>query len=104
MAVAEWPPCSKALWKATYHEIFEECRNNPRGYRHVADPRNTLDVPQAERIAKWEYLWSQPGFAKWIANFHDVSITYSVEDSKFSPLIEKKEMFPLSSRLVRARY
>jgi len=32
-----------------------------------------MDVPQGERYARYEALWQQPGFAKWLSNFHDIT-------------------------------
>jgi len=37
--------------RASYDEIFERCRDTYGCFIHAADPRNALDVPDAEREA-----------------------------------------------------
>ncbi|MCS6926656.1 MAG: NAD(P)/FAD-dependent oxidoreductase, partial [Candidatus Binatia bacterium] len=58
--------------KARYPEIFKKCRESPAAFLYDFDPRKTFDVPKEERLAFYEYLWAQPGFSKWLANFHDI--------------------------------
>jgi cation diffusion facilitator CzcD-associated flavoprotein CzcO len=36
------------------------------------DPRSVFDVSPEERLARFEELWAQPGFAKWLNNFRDI--------------------------------
>ena len=61
-------------WKQTYPEIFKQCNENPNGFRYSFDPRRTMDVPKEERLAFYEYLWTRPGFEKWLANFWDITL------------------------------
>lgn len=58
--------------KARYPEIFKQCRESPAAFLYNFDPRKTFEVPKEERLAFYEYLWAQPGFSKWLANFHDI--------------------------------
>ena len=66
-------PETQREFKATYAQIHQRCRETPAGFRHDFDPRSTMDVPKAERHARYEELWQQPGFAKWLSNFHDIT-------------------------------
>src|SRR5712691_9410462 len=43
-------------------------------FMHEFDPRSALAVSPEERLAQYERLWAEPGFKKWLANFHDVMI------------------------------
>jgi cation diffusion facilitator CzcD-associated flavoprotein CzcO len=60
--------------KASYPEIFKQCSETPGSFMHAFDPRSALDVSPEERLAQYERLWAEPGFKKWLANFHDVMI------------------------------
>ena len=39
---------------------------------HQVDPRSALEVSPEERLAQYEGLWAEPGFKKWLSNFHDI--------------------------------
>ncbi|MEZ5856170.1 MAG: NAD(P)/FAD-dependent oxidoreductase [Hyphomicrobiaceae bacterium] len=58
--------------KSRYDEIYAHCRQTSSWFIHMADPRNTLDVPAEEREAFWEKLYSEPGFGIWMGNFRDI--------------------------------
>ena len=60
--------------KASYPEIFKKCSETPGSFIHQFDPRSALEVSPEERLAQYERLWAEPGFKKWLANFHDVMI------------------------------
>ena len=60
--------------KASYPEIFKKCSETPGSFMHQFDPRSALEVSPEERLAQYERLWAEPGFKKWLANFHDVMI------------------------------
>jgi cation diffusion facilitator CzcD-associated flavoprotein CzcO len=60
--------------KASYPEIFKKCSETPGSFMHAFDPRSALEVSPEERLAQYERLWAEPGFKKWLANFHDVMI------------------------------
>ena len=58
--------------KASYPEIIKKCMETPGSFIHQFDPRSALEVSPEERLAQYERLWAEPGFKKWLANFHDV--------------------------------
>ena len=58
--------------KASYPEIFKKCSETPGAFVHEFDPRSALDVSSEERLQQYERLWAEPGFKKWLSNFHDV--------------------------------
>jgi cation diffusion facilitator CzcD-associated flavoprotein CzcO len=60
--------------KASYPEIFKKCSETPGSFMHQFDPRSALEVSPEERLAQYERLWGEPGFKKWLANFHDVML------------------------------
>src|SRR5262249_33410458 len=49
----------------------------------------TLEVPKEERLALYEELWSQPGFKKWLANFHDIMIDREANED-FAEFVRNK--------------
>ena len=57
--------------KAEYDTVFQQCASSGTGFLHSPDPRKTMEVTHEERIAHWEKIYAQPGFAKWIGNFSD---------------------------------
>jgi cation diffusion facilitator CzcD-associated flavoprotein CzcO len=65
-------PETQQRFKATYPEIHKRIRETPAGFRYDFDPRSALEVPREERLALYEELWAQPGFSKWLGNFHDI--------------------------------
>jgi len=76
-------------WKANYDKIHKRIRETPAGFMHDFDPRNTLDVPKEERLARYEELWAQPGFSKWLANFHDI-MTNREANEDFAEFVRNK--------------
>ena len=60
--------------KASYPEIFKKCSETPGSFMHQFDPRSALEVSPEERLEQYERLWAEPGFKKWLANFHDVMV------------------------------
>ena len=58
--------------KASYDEIFAQCRDSHGGFIHKADPRKAMDVSAQEREAFYEKRYAEPGFGIWIGNFRDV--------------------------------
>ena len=63
---------TQARIKASYDEIFAKCHATFASFMQDFDPRRTFDVPEAERYAFYESIWSQPGFTKWFGCFHDI--------------------------------
>jgi len=76
-------------WKASYDNIHKRIRETPAGFMHDFDPRNTFDVPKEERLALYEELWAQPGFAKWLGNFHDI-MTSREANEDFAEFVRNK--------------
>jgi len=60
--------------KASYPDIFQQCRETPGAFLHAFDPRSALAVSPDERRAQYERLWAEPGFKKWLANFYDIML------------------------------
>jgi cation diffusion facilitator CzcD-associated flavoprotein CzcO len=58
--------------KASYPEIFKACSETAGSFMHQFDPRSALAVSPEERLEQYERLWAEPGFKKWLSNFHDV--------------------------------
>lgn len=65
-------PEEQSRFKANYKSMFKKCNETPTGFQCDFDPRKTFDVPQEERLARYEELWAKPGFEKWLGNFHDI--------------------------------
>ncbi|HNN35697.1 MAG TPA: NAD(P)/FAD-dependent oxidoreductase [Pseudomonadales bacterium] len=61
--------------KASYPQIFQQCRETNGCFLHKSDPRSALEVSPEEREAFFEHLYQQPGFAIWIGNFMDILMT-----------------------------
>jgi cation diffusion facilitator CzcD-associated flavoprotein CzcO len=75
--------------KARYEEIYAHCATTPSWFIHQADPRKTLDVPEAEREAFWEKLYAEPGFGIWMGNFRDI-LTDEKANAAISDFIARK--------------
>lgn len=58
--------------KDGYEETFARCNATFASFMQDFDPRRTFDVPEAERRAFYERIWSEPGFTKWFGCFHDI--------------------------------
>jgi cation diffusion facilitator CzcD-associated flavoprotein CzcO len=56
---------------------------------HDFDPRSALEVPREERLAFYEKLWAQPGFSKWLGNFHDI-MTKPEANEDFAEFVRNK--------------
>ena len=56
---------------------------------HDFDPRKALEVPKEERLALYEKLWAQPGFRKWLGNFHDI-MTNREANEDFAEFVRNK--------------
>ena len=61
-----------AAIRARYDEIFESCAKSPGGFEHVPDRRGFWSLTHAERLAFWDELYRQPGFAMLQANFVEI--------------------------------
>lgn len=67
--------------KASYPEIFRKCRESYAGFLHDFDKRSALELSPEERLAVYEQLWAQPGFSKWLGNFHDIMTNKEANDT-----------------------
>ena len=60
--------------KANYKEIFKKCMETPGSFMHEFDMRSAMSVSPEERLEKYESLWMESGFKKWLSNFYDVML------------------------------
>ena len=58
--------------KSHYGEFIAKCDASIAGFPHEFIPKNLFDVPQKERDAKLEELYSGPGFSLWLGAYQDV--------------------------------
>jgi cation diffusion facilitator CzcD-associated flavoprotein CzcO len=65
-------PEEMARIRASYDEIFEQCRKTPGGFIHNPDRRKMSEVPENERYEFFEDLYASSGFRIWQGNFRDV--------------------------------
>ena len=70
----EFTPEDQDWISANYPDIFEQCAKTAGSFIHEFDRRSALAVSPEERQRKYEELWQEPGFAKWLANFYDVML------------------------------
>ncbi|KAJ1328265.1 (2,2,3-trimethyl-5-oxocyclopent-3-enyl)acetyl-CoA 1,5-monooxygenase [Microdochium nivale] len=61
-----------AAIRERYPVIFKQCLESAVGFIHVGDPRSVFDMTPEEREARWEELYSQPGFTKVLAVSGDI--------------------------------
>ncbi len=80
---------TQAKIKASYPEIFKRTRETFAGFIHDFDPRSVFDVSPEERQARFEELWAQPGFSKWLGNFSDV-LTNKEANELFAEFVRNK--------------
>jgi cation diffusion facilitator CzcD-associated flavoprotein CzcO len=66
--------------KAKAHEIFALCKRTWAGFIHEPDPRAAMDVPKAERFARYQDLYDRGGFALWLGNFSDSFMSQEAAD------------------------
>src|SRR6185295_10405333 len=69
-----------------YDEIFETCKRTPGGFEHEPDRRGFYEVTREERVALWDQLYNEPGFAIWLRNFREI-FTDEVANAEFSEYI-----------------
>ncbi len=58
--------------RARYDEIFATCARTPGGFEHEPDRRGFWEVSREERVALWDRLYDEPGFAIWLRNFREI--------------------------------
>jgi cation diffusion facilitator CzcD-associated flavoprotein CzcO len=76
-------------FKATYPEIHKRCRETSAAFVHEFDTRSIFDVSPEEREARFEELWAQPGFSKWLSNFKDI-MTSRAANEIFAEFVRNK--------------
>ena len=75
--------------KKSYPEIFQKCRESFGGFIHDFDARSALELSEKERLARYEELWAQPGFGKWLGNFADI-MTNLDANATFTEFVQNK--------------
>lgn len=75
--------------KASYPDIFKKCRETAGSFIHQFDPRSAMDVAPDERLEQYERLWAEPGFKKWLANFHDIMVPGKANED-YAAFVRKK--------------
>ena len=58
--------------RSRYDEIFAACSRSPGGFEHNPDRRGFWTLTHDERVAFWDELYAQPGFAILAANFPEI--------------------------------
>ena len=66
--------------KAKAQEIFDLCKRTWAGFIHEPDTRAAMDVPKAERWARYQELYDRGGFALWLGNFSDSFMSKAAAD------------------------
>jgi cation diffusion facilitator CzcD-associated flavoprotein CzcO len=69
---AKIDPETQKQIKQSYPEIFRRTRETSSGFLHDFDRRSSFALSPQERHARFEQLWAQRGFAKWLGNFRDI--------------------------------
>lgn len=54
-----------------YQVTFAQCARTSSGFLYQADPRNSSDVTQEERLLLWDRLYEEQGFGKCFGVFKD---------------------------------
>jgi cation diffusion facilitator CzcD-associated flavoprotein CzcO len=72
--------------RSRYDEIFATCARTPGGFEHEPDRRGFYEVSREERVALWDRLYDEPGFAIWLRNFREI-FTDEEANAEFSAYI-----------------
>jgi cation diffusion facilitator CzcD-associated flavoprotein CzcO len=72
--------------RSRYDEIFKACARTPGGFEHEPDRRGFYQVSREERLALWDRLYDQSGFAIWLRNFKEIFINEEA-NAEFSAYI-----------------
>ena len=75
--------------KGNYSSYFAKCKSTWGSFLHGFDEGSALDVSAEEREELFEKLWAEPGFALWLANFHDIFTNREANDF-VSEFVRKK--------------
>ncbi|NOT56826.1 MAG: NAD(P)/FAD-dependent oxidoreductase [Deltaproteobacteria bacterium] len=82
-------PEEQRTFKANYATMHKRIRETATGFMHDFDPRKAMEVPKAERLARYEELWAQPGFAKWLGNYRDIMVNREANED-FAEFVRDK--------------
>jgi cation diffusion facilitator CzcD-associated flavoprotein CzcO len=72
--------------RSRYDEIFAACARSPGGFEHQPDRRGFYQVSREERLALWDRLYDQSGFAIWLRNFREIFVNEEA-NAEFSAYI-----------------
>ena len=86
---SEIDPDTQREIKASYPEIFKKCHDSKSAFMYDSDPRSALEVSPEERLARYEELWAEPGFKKWLANFQD-TMTPGEANESYAEFVRNK--------------
>jgi cation diffusion facilitator CzcD-associated flavoprotein CzcO len=75
--------------RQNYSEMFRRCQETFACFIHTPDPRNALEVSEAEREAFWEQRHAEPGFGIWMGNFRDI-LTDRAANAALSDFVARK--------------
>ena len=70
-------------------DIFDLCKKTWAGFIHEPEQRNAMDVPKAERFARYQELYDRGGFALWLGNYSDSFMSKEAADEVAEFLTEK---------------
>jgi cation diffusion facilitator CzcD-associated flavoprotein CzcO len=69
-----------------YGEIFATCARTPGGFEHEPVRSGFYEASPEERKALWDWLYDQPGFGIWLANYREI-FTDEKANAEFSAYI-----------------
>ena len=71
--------------RKTYPDIFRKCSESYACFIHASTTQDTLSIPEEQRIAAWEELFTKPGFSKVLGVSGDVFVNRQANElySKF---------------------
>jgi len=75
--------------RARYDQIFETCARTPGAFEHEPDRRGFYEVSREERLALWDQLYDESGFAIWLRNFREI-FTDEQANAEFSAYIANR--------------
>jgi cation diffusion facilitator CzcD-associated flavoprotein CzcO len=85
----EIDPETQQQIKSNYPEMFAKLKETSAAFIHDVDPRSCFEVTPEERLAKYEDLWAQRGFSKWMGNFQD-TLTDDAANEDYAEFVRNK--------------
>ena len=86
---SEIDPETQRQIKADYPEMFAKLKETSGAFLHDVDQRSFFEVTPEERLAKYEDLWAQRGFSKWMGNFKD-TLTDDTANEDYAEFVRNK--------------